>query len=74
MDIDVGQLQAVSDILHLLHHRNKNQHRQSAWWKWLSMLKRCVVKLISELGEKNTKRTQARVLYMKDVLFPRSYL
>ena len=39
------------DILKLLHHRNKNQHRRSngTWWKWLGILRRNLGKLIVEL-------------------------
>lgn len=74
IDIDIAQLQAVLDILHLLQHRNKNQHRHSIWWQWMSMLKRCVGKLIIELTGQDIKHAQARVLYMRKYLIPKCYL
>ena len=73
MEIEVVQLQAVSRILQLIYHRNKNQHRQSTWWKWLAMLKRCVGKLVKELERKDTKRTRARMEYMRANLLPKCY-
>ncbi|KAF8427324.1 hypothetical protein EV426DRAFT_572026 [Tirmania nivea] len=38
-----------SNLLHLLFHRNKNQHRISKWWKDLSLLRSSVRNLIAEL-------------------------
>lgn len=36
---------AVHSMLHLIFHRNKNQHRRTKWWKWLSILKRATLDL-----------------------------
>ncbi|CAG8901921.1 unnamed protein product [Penicillium egyptiacum] len=33
----------VHSMLHLIFHRNKNQHRRAKWWKWLSILKRATL-------------------------------
>ena len=41
---------ATHQILQLTHHRNKNQHRLSKWYKPFSILRRQVSKLISELS------------------------
>ena len=68
------QLQKVQDVICLLHRRNKNQHRQAKWWKWLSMLKRCTGKLTRELENSDTARCSARLIYMEDILFPRCYV
>lgn len=38
--MDSEEVRAVQSILHLIFHRNKNQHTRAKWWKWLSMLKR----------------------------------
>jgi ribonuclease MRP protein subunit RMP1 len=40
---------SVQQLLHLTHHRNKNQHRLSKWYKAFSILRHQVVKLIAEL-------------------------
>ncbi|PGG98554.1 hypothetical protein GX51_06750 [Blastomyces parvus] len=39
-------LKPIHITLHLLHHRNKNQHRPTKWWKWLAMLKRSMGALL----------------------------
>jgi ribonuclease MRP protein subunit RMP1 len=41
---------STHQLLHLTHHRNKNQHRLSKWYKPFSQLRRQVAKLISEIG------------------------
>ena len=73
MNTDVSQLQGVSQILHLIHHRNKNQHRHSHWWKWLAMLRRSIAKLITDIGHGNVERASVRIKYMNEHLFPRCY-
>ncbi|KAK2743085.1 hypothetical protein FQN55_007536 [Onygenales sp. PD_40] len=42
-------LKAIHTSLHLLYHRNKNQHRNTKWWKWLSMLRRATADLTREV-------------------------
>jgi len=37
---DLTHLQHLSDILHLFHHRNQNQHRRSPWWRHLSIFRK----------------------------------
>lgn len=61
-------------VLHLIYHRNKNQHRQGHWWKWLSMLKRCVRNLSREFAGKEFSRAHARIKYMKHILLPKCYV
>ncbi|KLJ08908.1 hypothetical protein EMPG_15671 [Blastomyces silverae] len=39
-------LKSIHITLHLLYHRNKNQHRGTKWWKWLAMLKRSMSALL----------------------------
>ncbi|KGO63663.1 hypothetical protein PITC_072160 [Penicillium italicum] len=39
------EILAVHSMLHLIFHRNKNQHRRTKWWKWLSILKRATLDL-----------------------------
>jgi ribonuclease MRP protein subunit RMP1 len=83
------ELHSISQILHLTHHRNKNQHRLAKWYKSFSMLRRHVSKLSSEL-ETNIQYTAlsakakktiesrailgARVAFLQDVLIERCYL
>ncbi|KAJ5902487.1 hypothetical protein N7495_003015 [Penicillium taxi] len=46
--MDQQELLEVHSILHLIYHRNKNQHQRTKWWKWLSMLKRISLDLGSQ--------------------------
>ncbi|ODQ80191.1 hypothetical protein BABINDRAFT_129684 [Babjeviella inositovora NRRL Y-12698] len=40
------QLQSEYGILHLIYHRNKNQHCNASWWKHLNILHRQLRKII----------------------------
>ncbi|KAK2861103.1 hypothetical protein FQN49_004538 [Arthroderma sp. PD_2] len=44
-------IRSIHRTLHLLYHHNKNQHRLTKWWKWLSMLKRWTLNLAFEIGK-----------------------
>jgi len=43
------ELQSLTTILTLFHHRNKNQHRLAKWYKSLAILHRQIPKLLSGL-------------------------
>ena len=74
LHIDVVALRTISQVLNLLNHRNKNQHRRSQWWKRFSRLRRSVEKLLQEVDDQNEKAAAARVAFMNDLLIPKSYL
>ncbi|KAJ5545351.1 hypothetical protein N7535_006259 [Penicillium sp. DV-2018c] len=44
--MDTKEILAVHSMLHLIFHRNKNQHHRAKWWKWLSILKRATLDLV----------------------------
>ena len=46
---DLNNLQHLADLLYLFHHRNKNQHRRSIWWRHFSTLRRQLNSLVSEI-------------------------
>ncbi|KAL2067877.1 hypothetical protein VTL71DRAFT_15975 [Oculimacula yallundae] len=48
-DTPLQALQSISQLLHLTHHRNKNQHRLAKWYKAFSVLRRQVGKLVNEV-------------------------
>jgi ribonuclease MRP protein subunit RMP1 len=50
---------SLHQLLHLTHHRNKNQHRLSKWYKPFSILRRQISKLISELETLETAELYA---------------
>jgi ribonuclease MRP protein subunit RMP1 len=66
-DIDKIDTQSLSDeleIIHLLYHRNRNQHRHSVWWKQFAILKRRT-RLVLEL----TKESRDAHIIEKHVKF-----
>ena len=73
----VAELADVSDVLHLLFHRNKNQHRSAPWWKWLALLRRAVRKLLREHGQPDAAAAAAhlgaRILHLRRALIPGCY-
>ncbi|KAJ5491596.1 hypothetical protein N7539_003163 [Penicillium diatomitis] len=73
--MDAQEIRAVHDILHLVYHRNKNQHRHAKWWKWLSQLKRTAL----DLGSRESTKVAVAVSpshreYLSTHLIPRCYL
>ena len=46
---DLEKLQHLSNLLHLFHHRNKNQHRRSIWWRHFSTFRRQLNSLVAEV-------------------------
>ena len=73
-EIQINKLQDTSKLLQLIHHRNKNQHRNAKWWEWLAKLKRSVHKLIQELQASDRGKSHFRASYMKDILIPKCYV
>lgn len=54
--------------IHLLNHRNKNQHRVAIWWKWFSLMKRNVASVVEVLqrasrAKKGPTSRDMRILY-----------
>ena len=83
---DPKNLLAVHSLLRLIHHRNKNQHGRSKWWKWLSILNRTLWKLLQAVEAEQQQlsgpgSTQASLLsvekykeYLAVHAIPRCYL
>nr|POE56679.1 ribonuclease mrp protein subunit rmp1 [Quercus suber] len=46
-------LQHLSAMLHLFHHRNKNQHRHSLWWRHFSVFRRQLNNLVKDTVQLN---------------------
>ncbi|CBF70848.1 hypothetical protein AN6495.2 [Aspergillus nidulans FGSC A4] len=68
----------IYSMLHLIFHRNRNQHGRTKWWKWLSILKRAVWNLAMSLSssKQGDFRTSAENYkqYLADRVLPRCYL
>ncbi|CCE61226.1 hypothetical protein TPHA_0A01430 [Tetrapisispora phaffii CBS 4417] len=50
-------------LIHLLYHRNKNQHRIAIWWKWFSILKRSCSKVVEILQRRSLTGRNVTKLY-----------
>lgn len=74
MQIRLEALQGASKLIHLVYHRNKNQHHHALWWKWLSMLQRSVAKVSRALEAGNDEQASTRIKHMKHVLLPGCYV
>lgn len=73
-NIDIEAFSSELDVIHLLYHRNRNQHRRSIWWKHFSMLKRrsnLVVQLIRESQPELIIENHVKFILHK--LIPRAY-
>ncbi|KAM5462915.1 Ribonuclease MRP protein subunit rmp1 [Microsporum audouinii] len=84
-----SDVRSIHRTLHLLYHRNKNQHRCTKWWKWLSMLKRWTLELACEIekiekfedvlsgdgtGDEHPFAAVWKIMrYLHDELVPRCY-
>ena len=53
----LDQLTHLSTLLHLLHHRNKNQHRRSVWYRHFSLFRRHLAHLLSDYTLLSTQPT-----------------
>lgn len=64
---DRETLRHLSDLLHLFHHRNKNQHRRSIWWRHFSTFRKQIngllqeVALLSEIPITHTAKTKKKI-------------
>ncbi|KAL3469389.1 hypothetical protein BJX99DRAFT_268278 [Aspergillus californicus] len=76
--MDEGEILRIHSILHLVYHRNKNQHGRTKWWKWLSVLKRTVWNLALSLGSSGKadilSSTELYKQHLADRIIPRCYL
>ncbi|KAL4989062.1 hypothetical protein BDW68DRAFT_82559 [Aspergillus falconensis] len=76
--MEEDELFRIYSMLHLIFHRNRNQHGRTKWWKWLSILKRAVRNLAMSLSSSKQEdfRTSAESYrrYLADQVLPRCYL
>ena len=73
-------LRSTDSLLHLLHHRNHNQHRAQKWYPHFSTLRRQLRKLLSEYEDyeaaspagglavlkSKARRVEARVEFVRE--------
>ncbi|KAK9429505.1 hypothetical protein V1505DRAFT_373932 [Lipomyces doorenjongii] len=56
--LDIPALRNELEVLHLIVHRNKNQHRQAKWWKYVSIVHRNLKNLVSIPQERHKKEAK----------------
>lgn len=74
--IDTDSLARELDVVHLLYHRNRNQHRHSIWWKQFAILKRrgdLIVDLLRQKPQPNVSLIEVHVKYVVLKIIPRAY-
>jgi hypothetical protein len=74
-----SDLHEVDRLLHLIYHRNKNQHRGQKWWKWVGMLRRSIGKLLVFEGQDWRKREEerektCRERWVREMILPGAWL
>lgn len=57
LETSQAQLTHLTSLLHLFHHRNKNQHRHSIWYRHFSLFRRSLNQLTSAIDHLNTTPT-----------------
>lgn len=62
----IKELENEYEILHLVYHRNKNQHRQQVWWKYLNILHRYIRKLLKLNIDIERIKSNSKIKYKKD--------
>ena len=51
--VDSERLEQSLDLLHVIYHRNLNQHRRSVWWRHFSVFRRQFIGIIREIRSMN---------------------
>ncbi|EPQ64691.1 Bgt-4566 [Blumeria graminis f. sp. tritici] len=83
-------LVASSRLLHLIHHRNHNQHGAACWYSRFNQLRRHITRLIREeacytatcargatqnaYGHKSRVALAQRIAFMRDILVPKCFV
>lgn len=66
-------LQNEYSILHLLYHRNKNQHRALCWWKYLNMMHRHLRSILKLHGSNSPEVVRAVQEFQRRKILDKSY-
>lgn len=62
-------------ILHLLYHRNHNQHRVAVWWRYLDMVRRGIRKILRRIYDiQEAKKIKVRENLHKEAVQIASHL
>lgn len=76
--MEADEILAVHSMLHLIFHRNKNQHGRMKWWKWLSILKSVTGNLSACLNSDSPSErelsAESHKRYLTTLVVPRCYL
>ncbi|KAL4782742.1 hypothetical protein BJX76DRAFT_278993 [Aspergillus varians] len=76
--MEEDELFRIHSMLHLIFHRNRNQHGRTKWWKWLSILKRTVWNIAVSLSSSKQgyliSSAESYKRYLADRILPRCYV
>ncbi|CRG88744.1 hypothetical protein PISL3812_05778 [Talaromyces islandicus] len=72
--MDLSRVEEVSSKIHLIYHRNKNQHGPTAWWRWLSMLRRTLLKILATSATTQHDKQARLAKYLHAFIIPRCYV
>lgn len=85
-----AELRTLHNLLHLLFHRNRNQHRRSIWWRAFSSFRRELGRLLGETAQLELlvvpgkgvaerrecvqQRLESRLRFWQDVMVEKWYM
>lgn len=72
-DESIALLENEFSILHLIYHRNKNQHRALVWWKYLNMIHRYIKKILSLYKTSKNDMTQLVNKFLNKKIMDKAY-
>lgn len=61
----IDSLRNEYQLMQLMYHRNLNQHRQARWWRYFSILKRNVLKLLQLFDELHSTPKKVTTIHNK---------
>lgn len=59
----IDSLRNEYQLMQLMYHRNLNQHRQARWWRYFSILKRNVQKLLQLFDDLQSMPKKATIIH-----------
>lgn len=65
---DFHKLKNEYGILHLLYHRNKNQHRTLKWWKYFNIFHRKIRKIVKPLMDIEDSTDETKILVKRKIV------
>lgn len=68
------EIRTIYSMIHMIYHRNKNQHGIAKWWKSLHMLKGSIYSLLMAIETDSGNAVAVYEDYIQRRLVPKCYL